>query len=767
MQVLGEGALSSKLWILGECPGSNEERLGRPFVGGSGIILDGILHDVGISRADCYVDNVIQSRPKSNDFGVFYKDKSKRVPTAELLSAHDRINDLIKTHRPNVVVALGNESLYALTGQKGITKLRGSILGCHGVKVIPSLHPAMVMRQYEFRPVSVLDFHRIKAQAKFPEFSRSYTDNLIINPTFTMVMSYLEMLKTKEYVSFDIETNRAEQIRCLGLGWSKQDAICIPICYGETSYWTSEQELAIVQRVRELFACTEPKLIAQNAQYDMTYLKDKWGVVVKNLWLDTMIAFHCIYPELRKGLDFLCSIYTLRPYYKDSGHGGPNQLWKYNCLDCVATWECAMEINRELKEFGTHDFYRTYSHPLIMPFMEMQRRGVRIDMTKRAEVDTNLTKDIALMEKKLVASIGHELSPNSPKQMKEFLYVELNLPKQYTMGTKNNVRTKVVTTNEEALESLNKKFPNPVFDLIIDIRKAKKLLSTYIKAPIEGDGRIRCSYVITGTVTGRISSRESIYGYGTNLQNIPRGDLVRSIFIPDPGKMFVNADLSQAEARVVAYVSGETRLQAVFSNSTGDVHTRNAALIFKKRIEDITSSERDLGKKLVHAANYGIGARTFGTHIGKSQVEAQQLLNQYYAMYPCIKLWHREVAERLRKSRTLRTPLGRRRNFFGRWSPELLRQAINYVPQATVGDLLNYGLIRAWNALPQDWEILMQVHDSVLMQVPIETDPMHLFKFITHFFEGHLDIGREHVVIPIDIKIGPSWDRLKKMEVIK
>jgi len=96
---LEKGALSSKLWLVGECPGANEERTGRPFVGGSGQILDGILRTVGIKRDDIYIDNVIQERPSKNDFGVFYKDKSKRVPTQKLLDAHDRINNLIRKHK--------------------------------------------------------------------------------------------------------------------------------------------------------------------------------------------------------------------------------------------------------------------------------------------------------------------------------------------------------------------------------------------------------------------------------------------------------------------------------------------------------------------------------------------------------------------------------------------------------------------------------------------------------------------------------------------
>ena len=760
MIVYGEGKKESKIWVIGEAPGYQEQKTGRPFVGGAGKVLDGLLHEAEIKRAETYIDNVIQQQPPKNDFSIYYEDKSKRKPKQVLLDNHKRIREEVNLYKPNAVIALGGEALKALTGKTSIMNWRGSILDCGGVKVIPTIHPASIMRMYELRPIAVLDLKRAKHESLTPTFPPPYPDKFIINPTFSQVMEYIDFLHKQPYVSFDIET-AGDQITCIGFGWSDTESICIPICYSTNSWWTKEEENHIILRLQKLFANPNIKFIAQNAQYDMIWLADRWGIEVVNLWMDTMIAFHCVYPELKKGLAFLCSIYTTRPYYKGmpKEETGPNILWKYNCLDTVVTWEVAHEIRKEMDEFGTIPFYTVHSHALIKPLIAMQRRGVKIDIKKREAIDRDLERELGEMQKKLSSAAGHELNPNSSKQMKEFLYSELKLPPQRKRSTGE------LTADEEAIETLAKKFPNPVFNLILDIRKIRKVLSTYIRATIDPDERIRCSYAITGTTTGRLSSRENVYGSGTNLQNIPRGELVRSIFIPDQDRKFIYIDLSQAEARVVAFLAKDRKLQAVFSHKEGDIHKYNAAMVFNKRLEDVTEEERTTAKSLVHASNYGIGARTFARIIGTPEGRARELLNQYYALYPRVKMWQREVEEELKRTRTLRTPLGRRRMFFGRWGPDLIREALAYIPQSTVSDILNQGIVRAANALPQDWEMLLQVHDSVLFQVPTNTEPIHILKYMEHFFQIPIKIHGVEFVIPIDIRVGENWGNLKKMEV--
>lgn len=767
MKVMGEGNRDARIYIIGEAAGANEDKTGRPFSGGSGRMLEGMLIEAGIQRSECYLDNVIQVRPPKGNFDSYYTDKGRKTPTDDLLDAYKRFERDLEGHNPRVIVALGNEALRALTGKVGITKWRGSILPCKwgNAKVIPAVKPAMVMKQYQYRPVTVMDFARVKREAEIEGWTPYYNDNLIINPTFTMVMDTLEYIGKQEKVAFDIETTQ-NQILCMGFAWSKEDALCVPIFFGGSSWWNEAEELAIVKAMQKLFRNPKVKFIAQNAQFDMTFIKDLWDIDVANLWMDTMIAFHCVYPELRKGLDFLSSIYTNRPYHKGMvGKKGvdkgvtPDGLWKYNCLDCTTTWESAMAIQQEMEEFNTLKFYQEHSHRIIAPLMEMQRRGVKIDLAKRAKIDKEVEANIVEMQARLEKVVGHELNANSPKQMKAFLYDELNLPPQRDRATGN------ITTNSDALEYLSKKFDNPILLLILDIRKARKLLSTYIRAPLDSDGRIRCSYVITGTETGRLSSRGSIYGSGTNLQNIPRGELVRSIFLPDDGKQIINADLSQAEARVVAYVSGESRLQALFERDI-DVYKYIGGFIFDKKPAEITKKERQLVKTVIHASHYRVGARTFAKTVGVPESDGRRLLNKYLSMFPSIKTWHMEVQEKMARTRILTTPYGRKRMFFARPGEALLREAIAYVPQSTVSDMLNLGIIRAYHNLPKDWDMIMQVHDSVMLQLPIGTDPMHIYKFIKHYFENSIEIKDRMCHIPVDIEVGPNWGNLKKLEVV-
>lgn len=771
MIVNGEGSLDSKIFIIGEAPGANEVLKGRPFCGGAGLVLDSMLAEVGIRREDCYVDNVIQEQPPKNNFGVYY---ISGTASAELMQAHVRIKQLIEKYKPNVVLALGNEALTALTNERGIIKWRGSILNCRGVKVIPTIHPAMIMRQYEHRPQAVFDLAKAKAQGKFPEFTNNYKDNFIVNPTYTTVMQTIEFLHKQEYVSFDIETDmlrtvvhkfaETHPITCIGFGWSKEDAICIPLFYNGIELWSEKEEQDIIIALRALFANPAIKFIAQNAQFDMTELKFFYEFEVANLFIDTMIAQHCVYPELPKGLGFLTSIYTQRPYHKDIGKlPGSQNTWIYNCLDCVTTWESAKAIMREAIEFQTWDFYLQHSHKLIKPLMEMQLRGVLIDVKARAQLEKDLTKDLITLEETLNKAVGKPLNVSSPKQMVEFLYEDLKMPRVYKMGTRKGKRTKVLSSNEETLTELNARFPNPIFQLVIDIRKVRKVLSTYVNAKLGSDDRIRCAYKIDGTDTGRLASTKSIFDSGTNLQNIPRGPLVRKLFIPDPGMKFVEADESQAEARLVAYISEDPKLMELFTLD-GDIHKHQAGRLFHKHPNSVTPDERQRGKTVVHASNYKIGKRTLSKDLGCSELEAQGFINQYFMLYPKIKIWQMDVDQQLKRTRVLSTPYGRKRMFFARFNDDLLRSAVAFVPQATASDLINYGLVKAWRNLPTGWEILMQVHDSVVMQVPEYVPSPVIKKFCEFYLINTIHINGRNLRIPIDIKIGKDWGHMEKIK---
>lgn len=767
MIVKGDSDPNAKIWLVGEAPGIQEEKEGKPFIGGAGQVLDRLLKKAGISRSECYIDNVIQERPANNDFGIYYEDSKRSRPKDILLLGHERIKRLLLEFKPNVVVPLGNEPLYSIRGHKGILNWRGSIVDFNGTKVIPTIHPAAIMREPKFDSIVQMDFNRIKEQSAFPQLPRSYNDRFVINPSYEEVIKYLkEILPSKPILTFDIETiPDLEQIMCIGFAWSSEDAICIPFFFGSSNYWSAEEELGIIRCIRDLMSNPNIKFIAQNAQYDMTYIMDKWGARC-SLWMDTMIAFHCVYPELKKSLAFMTSIYSMRPYYKEDGGQGknPNEEWIYNCKDVCVTYEIALEIRKEMEEFNTLKFYEDNPNKLIEPLMLMQSHGILIDVNRRAEIDKDLSSKLEELQSRLDKAVGKPININSPKQIKELLYDDLGLPPIYGWGKKDGKKAKVLSCDEDAITQLQKKTDNPVLGLILEIRGITKLLSTYVRAELESSSRICCSYKITGTETGRLSSTKSIYGRGTNLQNIPREPSIRSMFIADPGKILINADLSQAEARIVAYLAEEERMIRVFENGE-DIHKINASIIFNIHTSQVTKSQREMAKARVHGANYKIGPAKAAKLAGTTEAKALEDLNKYKAMYPMLEHWWREVENQVGKTRVLTTPFGRKRLFMDRWGEDLIREAIAYVPQSTVGDLLNLGIIRCWNKMPQGWELLANNHDAILAQVPEETDDMHIVKFFRHYFEIPIEIKGRTLIIPMDIKKGKSWGEMKDIKI--
>jgi len=773
-----EGSTSSKIYVVGEAPGENEEVEGRPFVGGSGRLLNRLLMEVGLVRSECRIGNLMRVRPPGNNFAHFYLDKMKKFPRPELLEGIRYLKEDIKMCNPNIVLVLGGEALRALTGEMGITNWRGSVLFSKelGCKLLPTLHPASLLRAWGNVPLVLFDFKKLRREAKTPDYTLR-TKEFILAPDYDRVMYELGRLKDVKRISFDVETDEDRHITALALADGPYRAISIPFTNSTGApYWKLEEEIAVWKECKMVLENPNIGKIAQNAQFDIIMLMiNPYHINVKGLVLDTMCAHHTIYPEMAasegmetgagkkmktiggggKSLGLLCSIYTTQPYYKHWGKSGNDMtFWKYNGMDACVTFEAAIELEKEMKEFGVFEFYHKFVHPLIPILLEMQIRGVKIDQSVRVDAYKWYEEETEKLQAKIDGAVGRPINVMSHNQLKQLLYVDLGLPPKYKRGT---IKT---TTDEEALRELGKKYKSPIFDLILEIRHNRKLLGTYLDDKGGEDGRLRCSYVIGGTETGRLSSRQSVFGSGTNLQNIPHG-VCRRMFVADGGKVFMEADLSQAEARVVAYLSEEGRLIDLFS-SGGDIHTQNAAWIFNKELSEVSLTERTLAKRLVHASNYGIGPRAFGHHAGIREAEARVLLGKYFDTFPNIKAWQLRTQAGLNKTRTVTTPMGRKRTFFGRWGEQLFREAYAFVPQSTVADLLNLALIRLREARPEV-ELVLQVHDSFVLQCLIE-DVGKWYEWVEEAFDIPILVGGKELRIPIEIKVGKNWE---DMEVVK
>lgn len=336
MRVSSTGPKPARIALVGEAPGELEAACGLPFVGPSGQVLDDILAQVGIERADCFITNVIMDQPEKNNLATFCLAKADLPPgydhppimnsPSQLYLHPDRLYELarlaseLEAANPNVIVALGNTATWALLGTPEITRMRGTIYqsGLPGLtprKVLPTFHPAAVARQWNMRPIACMDFEKANVEAKSPDVSYDNAE-LWLKPTLNDLPLFDPYMAASTLLSIDVETRRG-MITEVGFAPSPDRAMTIPFRLKgpRPHYWQSAYEERMAWRwVRRWCESPIPKVM-QNGMYDVQYFM-RHGIFVRNFEEDTMLAHHSAYPELPKDLGFLGSVYTNHPSWK-------------------------------------------------------------------------------------------------------------------------------------------------------------------------------------------------------------------------------------------------------------------------------------------------------------------------------------------------------------------------------------------------------------------------------------------------------------------
>jgi DNA polymerase-1 len=265
---------------------------------------------------------------------------------------------------------------------------------------------------------------------------------------------------------------------------------------------------------------------------------------------------------------------------------------------------------------------------------------------------------------------------------------------------------------------------------------------------------------------GRWSSSKSIiipYGSG-NFQNLPKK--ARKMFTAPEGKVILQADYQMAEAVVVAYLIGDNKLKRLFQESFGkdrqyrkdhnlDIHKITAAMMFKKDINDITPEERTIGKTIRHSTNYSAGPAVISARLDISLKDAKLLLSTYHNSCPQLQVWQLRIQEELRQTRTLTNLFGRRHYFLERWGDGLFRSAYSFIPQSTIGDLLNTALVRIYNNC-LELDLILQLHDAVYVmvdedKVPQAIETLRKTMMIPMTYKG------EEFTVDVDFSVGKSW----------
>jgi len=783
-----EGSYNAPICLIGEAPGEEEEQQNRPFVGKAGDNLNRLLHSSGIMRTDCRLENVLQFRPYKNDISPYisYKTgKGGRVVTSPIFDQSvQRLKERLEKSNATVFVPLGNPALYALTGKWRITKWRGSIIPStllEGRKVIPTIHPAAAVgnRNYVYNYFIVYDLLRIAREMAYPDI-RLMNRTLYLNPSFYEVMEYIKLCYTKPMIAVDIEVIN-EEVTHLSLAIAEDNVMCIPFYDNGKDYFTAAQEGAVWIALEDLLHDQTVVKVGQNLTFDATFLHRKYGICIRPIE-DTMVACKTLFPDFPMGLDFIVSIYCNgEPYYKDEGKKwlknpfrSHMEFRRYNAMDSAVVMEAFPKMMDDLKRQGNFESYVCQA-AIIEPLVYIQEKGILINTEGMKEARLSTEKKIGELQRKVDEIVGYPINVGSSKQVAAYFYDELKIKPYY----KTDPRTgkKHVTTDVTVLQRLAGR-GYPAAPIMLDIRHQRKMLSTYYTVMLDKDDRMRCSFNPVGTVQGRPSSSESLFGTGANLLNQPAE--MKKLMIPDPGYIMVNLDLSQAENRAIAYQWNVLKMISAFERGE-DAHTLTASLIFGKPIDTISNekgstdigfgkySERDIGKRSNHGFDYGLGSDTFAVTNQVSQYDAKRIHSLWHAIYPEIRQGHRAVEEELRSKGYLINMLGRKRIFKVEWGHKLFRKAYNFNAQSTVADKLNREgfcfMYYSDSELLQAAELLNTIYDSILFQYPLHLGAAALasvIQIVSYNLAKPLSWKGRSFVIPTDVSIG--WNAYEMKE---
>jgi len=445
---------------------------------------------------------------------------------------------------------------------------------------------------------------------------------------------------------------------------------------------------------------------------------------------------------------------------------GEEQGWVYNALDCCMTHEVNDALVEKNADYAAASY--NFVRAMMGPAMHMSFRGCLIDTNKRGELIRQLEAEKEKYTKRVQRMVAvfwrDDFNPASPDQLKTLLYTVMNVKAEYKWDSATKSRK--ISTDKNALENIDKGgwfYPRPIVKHVLKIRDLGKKIGV-LKTGIDEDGRMRTAYNVSGTETGRWSSKENNFKTGTNLQNITNE--LREMFIADEGWKMAYLDGEQAESRLVAYESGDENYIAACEG--GDLHTYVTRMVWPKLKWGLETdhehnrevaeqkfykhwSYRDMAKRLGHGTNYIGSAYQMAKHIHVEKKIVEDFQDIYLnRAFPGIAQWHQTTATLLQTQGYLDTPFGRRRYFFSRLdSEDTLKEAIAYVPQSTIGEWLNLALWRMWYHMDLhgngDFQCMMQVHDAVLVH----------YKDISHKFQQDiLAKACAYMEFPIKAKYG-------------
>lgn len=804
VKVQGSGPLDARILFVGEAPGEEETRQGRPFVGNAGTALRKWMMEVGLDPESVRFENLCKYRPPGNKLAAWVpRGKANQLVIEGLIELMQTIESMPNL---NVIVGLGSFPLHYLTGKgkwnyefnsyTGIDFWRGNILPSvlvEGKKVICSYHPSYLIQEgMADHGTFLVDLTRIKEDSEFPELHHPVREHICAPVGHDRLLAKERLLDCPKdaTLTLDIEYIRSKKtgkarLICVGLTNSREWAVCFAT--------DSQGDLDFIRSIID----EGHPLNMQNSMFDASIMEYHYGInLQKYLRFDSMLAAYAANIELPKSLDYLMSLYTRQPNHKGmvdwnaiaQGRQDINIVYDYNCIDVWGQHEVMEEqIKYDLNDARVKDVFE-FGMALLDPLWEVSKRGMRLDHGLMQEVSQIADKEVLTLGHLLNSIVGRQVNVKSGPDVMWILQDVLKL--ELTRKTKKGAFKTDDKTLAAYLVKCKDAKQEAVLNLIRDIRNRRDLKSKFYNVKLDDDGRSRGHYDPTKTVTGRLSSKKFYpTDRGHQQQNIPGDKRVKRCFIPDEGKKFGYADLERAESLVVAHITNDPLMLAHHAPGT-DAHRALASKLFGIPEEAVTKDQRYLGKQTRHAGNYMEGPETMKmavnqkahlTGVSVSYGDCDKFISAYRTMHQFLVPWWKSVEIQLWKDRTLYNLLGRRRIFFDHIKGTVPK-AVAYVPQSTVGDCLNCGVLAVHGkvvdymrphliypekeikemaqALIHDWgfEMLNQVHDAIGFQFLPEHEynvASTLRKLMSFTLQNPKTY--EDFSIAVEVLTGPNW----------
>ncbi|MBM3420274.1 MAG: DNA polymerase I, partial [Bacteroidetes bacterium] len=520
--------------------------------------------------------------------------------------------------------------------------------------------------------------------------------------------------------------------------------------------------------LRPVFASESIMKVGHNLKFDIQVLGN-YGLEVNGPLFDTMIAHYLLEPDMRHKMDFLAESYLgYRPVPIESLIGSKgsgqktmrsvplNDIIEYAVEDADVTWQLYRLFEPKLDSENLITLAREIEMPLIPVLAGMERKGIRLNKDDLKNYAAQLREDIIQLEKEIYRLAGSEFNISSPKQLGDILFLRLKLDNEA-----RKTKTGQFSTNEEILQRLAHR--HPIVDKVLEYRGFTKLLSTYVDSlPAlinQRTGRVHTSFNQAVASTGRLSSNNP------NMQNIPvrdeAGREIRKAFVPADGFIYLSADYSQIELRLMAHLSGDSAMIADFE-SGNDIHAATASKIFNVPIDQVTREMRARAKTANFGIIYGISSFGLSERLTIGRKEAKELIDGYFASYPGVKVYMDSCIRNAREKGYVTTMFGRRRyladinsrNQVVRGNAE--RNAINAPIQGTAADIIKVAMIRIHRRLREEFPsafMILQVHDELIFEVrPSEAD--RLRTMVTEEMAGAASLK---VKMVIDSGTGTNW----------